>query len=172
MSELVRNILRFVGLVIIQILLLNNLSLFGYAHVFLFILFILFLPVTTPRWLLILLSFLIGLVIDIFMGTYGLNAAVCTLLGFLRPYVLRLVTPQYDTEDDVYKDIYARSFIETMTYAFIMSFIFCLTYFLLERFSLSGISRSLLVILASTIFTFVMIIIFRYLFIGISDSKR
>ena len=62
----VRNIGRFIVLVLFQVLVLNNIQFSGYVNPFMYVLFILLLPFETPRWLLLLSGFLLGLSVDIF----------------------------------------------------------------------------------------------------------
>ena len=46
----VRNIIRFVFLVLLQVLILNNIQFSGYINPYFYIYFILLLPFDTPRW--------------------------------------------------------------------------------------------------------------------------
>ena len=50
-NEVVGNTLRFIFLVLLQVLILNNIQLSGYLNPFLYVLFILMLPFETPKWL-------------------------------------------------------------------------------------------------------------------------
>ena len=70
--------------VLLQVLLMNNVHLFGIATPFIYLYAILKFPVHMNRSAVIILSFLIGLIIDMFSNTFGLHAAACTLLGFIR----------------------------------------------------------------------------------------
>lgn len=84
----------FAGLVLLQVLILNNIHFFGYATPFLYVYLILKFEPDTSRGTLLIWAFLLGLVVDIFCDTLGVNAAATTLLGFLQPYFLRLYTPR------------------------------------------------------------------------------
>lgn len=85
---MINNILRgafyFVVLVAVQVLFLNNIYFLRIATPFLYLYFILKLPVGTSQSNVVFFSFLIGLVIDIFSNTPGMHAAACTLAGFIR----------------------------------------------------------------------------------------
>ena len=80
----------FIGLVLLQVLILNNVHIAGYATPFLYIYFILKFASGTSRNELMLWAFFFGLTIDIFADTPGMNAAATVLLAFLRPSLLRL----------------------------------------------------------------------------------
>lgn len=83
----------FVGLILLQVLILNNVHIAGVATPFLYVYFILKFNSGTSRNELMLWGFCIGLAIDIFSNTPGMNAAATVLLAFLRPLFLRLFTP-------------------------------------------------------------------------------
>ncbi len=86
---MIRNILsaalQFIALLSAQILILNNINLFGYVEPMIYIWFILLLPYRTPKWAVLLLSFLMGFCIDIFSGQVGFHTAVSVFTGFIRP---------------------------------------------------------------------------------------
>lgn len=86
---MIRNILsaalQFIALLSAQILILNNINLFGYVEPMIYIWFILLLPYRTPKWAVLLLSFLMGFCIDIFSGQVGFHTAVSVFTSFIRP---------------------------------------------------------------------------------------
>ena len=73
----------FVGLVLLQVLILNNIHIAGIATPFLYICFILKFPSGISRNELMLWGFCFGLMIDLFSDTPGMNAASTVLLAFL-----------------------------------------------------------------------------------------
>ena len=89
-SNILRGILYFVVLVLIQILVLNNIHFLRMATPFLYLYFIIKMPVGTSQTKVVFFSFLIGLVIDIFSNTGGMHAAACTLAGFIRQPLINL----------------------------------------------------------------------------------
>ena len=84
----------FIGLVLLQVLILNNVHIAGYATPFLYIYFILKFSSGTSRNELMLWAFFFGLTVDVFADTPGMNAAATVLFAFLRPSLLRLFTPR------------------------------------------------------------------------------
>src|ERR1043166_5831297 len=95
-----QNVRRFIFLIALQIIILNHIQWSGYVNPYAYILFIILLPIETPKWLLLILGFLTGLVIDTFGNTSGLHAAATTLMAFARPWVLSLVSPRDDYEKE------------------------------------------------------------------------
>ncbi|MCK9160622.1 MAG: rod shape-determining protein MreD [Bacteroidaceae bacterium] len=90
----IQRALWFVGLVLLQVLILNHVLIAGYATPLLYVYFILKLDSGISRYSLLMLAFLLGIVIDIFSNTPGLNATAAVFLAFLRPSILRLFTPR------------------------------------------------------------------------------
>ena len=84
----------FVGLLLLQVLILNNVHIAGYATPFLYIYMIIKMDSETPRNGLMLWAFFLGLGVDLFSDTPGMNAASVVLLAFLRPLLLRLFAPR------------------------------------------------------------------------------
>ncbi len=95
MSDLLKNIIRFVLFIGIQVFILNRIPpLHRFITPYLYFLFILWLPFKTPRLGLTLLGFLFGLTLDFFTKTPGLHAAACTLIAYLRPFLISLMLPK------------------------------------------------------------------------------
>ncbi|MCC8153236.1 MAG: rod shape-determining protein MreD [Tannerellaceae bacterium] len=89
-NNVLKGFIYFIVLVLIQVWILNNIHFFRIAIPFLYIYFILKLPAGISRTSLLLLSFLIGIVIDIFSNTPGLHASACTFAGFCRQPLIHL----------------------------------------------------------------------------------
>ena len=90
MPTVLQNIFRFILLVLFQVLVLNNIQFLGYINPYLYILFILSLPVQMPRWFLLVLAFILGLSIDIFSNTLGMHAFATVFVAFFREGIIKL----------------------------------------------------------------------------------
>ncbi|MDR1645782.1 MAG: rod shape-determining protein MreD [Tannerellaceae bacterium] len=90
MINIVRNLAYFVILILVQILLLNNIHFLRLVTPFLYIYFIIKLPVGYTSVQVTILSFLLGIVIDMLSNTPGMHAAACTLAGFARPFIIQI----------------------------------------------------------------------------------
>ena len=99
MSSLLKNILRFVLFLLVQIYVLNRVPpLHQFIVPYLYFLYILWLPFNINRFLLLATGFTFGLTLDYFTGTMGLHAAPCALIAYLRPFILNLLIPQETIE--------------------------------------------------------------------------
>jgi hypothetical protein len=94
---------RFALLVLAQVLLVRRLVLFDTGFCFVYVGFLLFLPIQMSRPWVLILGFLTGFTLDLFYDTGGLHAAACVLIAFLRGAQLRLIRPRdgYDAQDTV-----------------------------------------------------------------------
>ena len=89
----------FICLVLLQVLILNNVHIAGYATPFLYIYLILKFESDVSRNTLMLWAFFLGLTVDVFSDTPGMNAAASTFLAFVRHGLLRMQTLRGMTED-------------------------------------------------------------------------
>lgn len=146
-SELLQNSIRFVGLVFLQVLVLNHINLLGYINPYLYILFVLLFPFTANRSLLIFLGFVLGLTIDMFSDSGGVHAAATVLIAYIRPALLKF-SFGISYEYNVIK-LNQAPVNERLLYISGMVLIHHLVLFLLETFNISHI----LLVLKSTLFS-------------------
>ncbi len=99
MSSLVKNIIRFVLFIFLQAFVLKEIPpLHRFIVPYLYFLYILWLPFSMNRFLLMMVAFVFGLTLDYFEHTIGIHAAACVLIAYLRPMLLGLLLPQETTE--------------------------------------------------------------------------
>lgn len=89
----VRRLVSLLLLVLLQVLFLNRIVLFGYVTPLLYIWLIARFDTNMRRWSILLWAFFMGLIIDMFSGTPGLNAASATFIAMLQPGLLKLFVP-------------------------------------------------------------------------------
>ena len=142
----------FVGLVFLQVLVLNHVNVGGYATPFLYVFFILKAETDTSRNMLMLCAFLLGLLIDIFSDTPGMNAAATVWLAFVRPFVMHLFMPR-DTNEMPVPSIRTMGVAPFLKYVFFCVLLHHLLLFGIEYFSFAHIETWLLHAGASTLLT-------------------
>lgn len=150
--------LMFVLVVMAQAVIFNRIVLFGVAVPFIFIYFIIKLPVAMTATRVMLLSFLLGAVMDIFQDTPGLCALSCTWLGASRRTVLRLLIPREDDIQHASASIRSLGIGVYSRYVITMSLIFCIIAFSIEAFSFFGFKSLLLRIVCSATITSLLLI--------------
>jgi rod shape-determining protein MreD len=124
--------------------------------------FILLLPVEIPSWSLLLLSFATGLIMDFFSGSPGMHTSATVLVGFVRPYVLRIVSPRdgYEPGSDPSMVIYG--FRWFLSYTLLVVLINHTTLFYLEVFRFAEFFRTMLRVLLSALFSITFILLIEF----------
>ena len=103
-----------------------------------------------------------GLIIDIFMDSGGVNATAALVVAFIRPAVLKFsFGAVYEHQALKFNNI---DFGQRLTYITILTFIHHFTYFLLEIFNISKIILVLQHTLFSSIFTITLCILITSIF--------
>lgn len=141
-----------VVLVLLQGLVLNNLHIAGYATPFLYVVLILTFENDVKPSVLMLWAFVVGLLVDIFSDTPGMNAAASVLTAFLRPMLLRLFVPR-DVQETVVLSMRTMGVGVFFKYVVSAVLLHHTALFLLEFFSLAHPLDLLLRILSSTLLT-------------------
>ena len=158
------NLIRYVLLVFIQVFLLKNIGYYNLSVPFLYILFILLLPFETPNWLVFLLAFLMGLTIDSFYDTLGVNAAACTVLALVRIIFINLTVQRLSFEIEPEPKLGIMGFRWFFFYAIILTLVHHTTLFLIEDFSLNDFKYTLIRIVLSSLFTVFLILVAEFIF--------
>lgn len=161
-NTIITNVLRFILLVLLQVLLLNNINFLGYINPYLYVLFLVLYPFNTPQSLFLIVAFLLGISIDAFEDSGGINAAACVVIAFIRPAFLRFsfgVSYDYQTVKLANTPYGAR-----IGYVMLIVFIHHFVLFTLEMFDFSHIFLILKKTIFSGIFTTLLILISLTLF--------
>jgi len=154
--------IRFIVLLLAQVLVLSHINFLGDINPYLYILFVLLYPIKNNRLLFVFLSFLLGLSVDLFSDTGGIHAAASVTIAFIRPAVLKFA---FGTayEHQVVKfgsiDIGQRA-----TYIAILTIIHHFILFSLEIFNFSKIILVLKSTLYSSIFTILLCVLMTIIF--------
>ena len=144
-------------LLLVQVVVLNRLVRFNTAIPLAFIYIITVLPVSFSTNRSVALGFFTGLIVDVFMDTYGLNALCCTVLAFVRKPVLHMYVLRDDAPASQPLDMHSLGTPVFLKYTLTMTLIYCAMMFTVEAFSFFDIRRLLLRTVASTIYTFIVI---------------
>lgn len=160
----IQNILRFIFLVLFQVLILNHVRIYGFINPYFYIYFILLLPFETPKWLLLLLSFAIGISVDIFSNTPGLNAAACVFMAFARPFVISSISSGNEFMTGIHPSLRSQGMKWFMYYTIILVLIHHTLLFFLDVLRFSEFFLTMYRVILSSIFTILLVFISEYLF--------
>ena len=160
-STILFNSARFVLLLALQIMIFNNINFLGYINPYPYMLFIILFPVNGNRNSLLIASFFLGLVLDLFLNSGGVHTAACVVLAFVRPYLFKFSFGlSYEYQTVRLNDVLTP---ERFSFIFLAVIIHHFTLFLLELFSVEFIWEIGLRTLISTIFTIIICILLIYL---------
>jgi rod shape-determining protein MreD len=160
---ILKNIGRFVFLILFQVLILNNIQFNGYINPYFYIYFILLLPFETPHWLLMISAFLLGISLDAFTNTFGLNASACVLMAFVRPFVIKSISTGTEFMIGHSPSLKNQGIKWFAYYSIILVLVHHFTLFYLEIFRFTEFFQTLLRILLSSLFTLIIVFIAEYL---------
>jgi hypothetical protein len=145
-----------------QILIFNNLDFLGFINPFPYLLFIILYPVNGNKTGLLVASFFLGLILDMFCNSGGVHAAASLLLAYYRPYIFKFsfgLSYEYQTvrlNDVLTPERFSFLAIAVVLHHFVL--------FILEVFRVSFLFEIILKTFASTIFTLITCILIIYLF--------
>ena len=166
-STLLSNIFRFILLLAVQIVIFNNMNFLGFIIPLPYILFIILYPVNGNRSALLLASFALGFMMDIFLNSGGTHATACLVLAYIRPSIFKFsfgLSYEYQTiklNDVLTPERFSFILLSVVVHHFIL--------FLLEAFQISFFLDILIRALLSAVFTIISCIIIIYL---IKPNKR
>ena len=166
MSEMLKNIIRFFVLILVQVFILDKIPpLHQFIVPYLYFIYILWLPYKMPRLSLTLLGFVYGLCFDFFTKTPGLHAAACTLIAYIRPFMINMLMSK---EDPGFNYIApapsSMGWTPYIVYVLVLSFIHNFWIVLLETLSFGNFWYFLGKVIASTGVSFLLIMITEILF--------
>jgi hypothetical protein len=162
---IIANILRFLGLFLVQVLILVNVEInSSYVNLYIYPLFLLLLPIRLQKVALLAIAFLVGISIDMFYDSAGVHAAASVFTAYFRSVVLLIIEPRggYDASHKPTKAQYGAAWF--FQYAGILLFIHLFSVFALEAFSFASIGVLLLKTILSFLLSMLLIVIYTYLF--------
>lgn len=167
MNNNILNSIRFIVFLALQILIFNNINLFGYLNPYPYVLFILLYPVNSNKSILLLSSFTLGIILDMFANSGGIHTTAAVVLAYIRPTLFKFafgLSYEYQTVK-----IADKISPERITLLLLAIFIHHFIVFFFEFFRMDMIFTVLFRTLLTTIFTFTISLLIIYL---IKPNKR
>ena len=173
MNVYIKNILRFSIIILLQVLILNKISLRWWSEPsgfpifipYVYPLFLLLLPFETPVWALLIIGFGLGVTVDTFMNTAGMHACATVLIAYLRTNVLSALLPRNLSEyANQHPNIRTMGWMPFLVYSAFLIIIHHLAFFSVELWNISNFGFLLLKVLASSLTSMLFIIVYLLLF--------
>jgi hypothetical protein len=167
MNPIVRYILVFFALVLFQVLVLKSLDI-GVANwwitPFVFIIYIIDLPVRLNTALVMLIAAVMGGCVDIFYNTLGFHMSAAVLVAFIRKYIINLFAPREGYEPTASPIIPTIELSKYIVYAGVLLLVYHLWFFIIESFSFQNLVLRLTQALSSSTVALMMSVLYFYLF--------
>lgn len=158
-------------LILAQGIVFNSICLFGVAVPVVFVYALFKLPVNlSVNWVLTI-GFLLGLSVDVFSDTQGVNALACTLVAMMRRPVLRLYLPRGEEPADPIPSSSSLGRPVYLKYLVTMTFLSCLLIFVIESFTFFYFWRLVLRVICSTILSVALMLGLDCLFVGRREKR-
>ncbi|MFP4089146.1 MAG: Rod shape-determining protein MreD [Cyclobacteriaceae bacterium] len=156
-------VLNFIVYVLLQVFIVRNLVLFDVAFSFIYVAFLLLLPLELATITCMLLGFGAGLLIDMFYNTFGIHAAACVFIMYARRYWIDVLTPRGGYEIGMTPSPRSMGLRWFTTYALPLILVHHTIIFFVEIGGFELFYYTLIKVLASTLFSFVLITVIQYI---------
>lgn len=169
--DVIKQLIQAVLIYLIQVLVFRTTSLWNAAACFIYVGFLIQLPFYIPRVALLFITFVYTFSIDIFFNTPGIHTSAALLIMYMRPSVIRLLSPQGGYESVESVNIYNMGIQWHAAYAFILIFIHTTIVFFLESLGSMHFGTTLLKIFLTALFTLITVILYQFLFLYKHNSR-
>ncbi len=157
--------IALLALIPLQVLVLNNVNLFGYVNPYIYISFVFLFPLTKKRIHFLTLAFLYGLCIDYFSDTGGIHAFATVWIAFIRLSLIKIVFKKSNL-DYLLFSLKNEPFNKVFNYVVILTFVHHFILFSLANFSFQNFSYVVLNTIFSSVFTLILYFLGTYIFRG------
>lgn len=166
-SAIPTNVGRFIVLYLVQILIFKQITFslggIAYIHFIIYPMAIILMPIKTPRVVLLLSAFVMGLALDMAYDSVGIHAAALVFTAYIRNIVIAFLEPfdGYSVAD--VPSIKNFGFAWFVSYVSVVLLIHIFTYFSIEAFSFVFIFEIFLNTIFSFIFSFLVIMLSQFI---------
>ncbi len=164
-KKVLKYILWFVGLLFLQVVVLSNMGLSKWVFPFGYLFFFLYIEKGTLKWVLLLLGFLMGFFVDMFLNTHGLHTFSTVLIAFIRPYILAGLAPRDSASENILPTFRNMGLKKYLIYAGILVLIHHLFVFYMDEFSIDSFLFTLLQVILSSISTLFVVFSLQLIFV-------
>ena len=163
MNKTIQLILLFLFFVLLQVLVLDNILLFGYINPYLYIAFIFIFPLNQKRIPFLTISFFLGLCIDLFSDSGGIHAFATLFIAYIRLFLVRAILKK-TASDYLLFDLKLETFDKVFNYLTVLTVLHHFILFSFTNFSLNNFSDVIVNTLISTMFTLLLYFLGSFIF--------
>lgn len=158
MNIWLKTFIWFVALIVLQVMLFNHLQLAYVINTFPYIFIVVSFPNSMNNIARTLVGFILGFIIDMLCGTWGVHTIATTLAAFIQPMLMKLIAlpEQLDRKAPSFR-VMKWKFLE---YTSLLVFIHHVVLFSLETFDITLWSWVLIKAVVSSIVTILIVMLF------------
>lgn len=153
----------FVLVLLVQVLIFNNVNLFGIVNIYVYLIFLISLPAGLGRDWQMLAAFLMGLCVDIFANTLGMHVFASVFVAFCRNWLLAWTTGKQELDASLSPSLKTLGYSSFLKYAFATVLLHHCVLFPLEDLHFVNFGHTLLMILCSVPASYAMIMCYYLL---------
>ena len=154
----------FLFIILLQGLMMNQIQISELLYPMIYIMAILMLPLETSLFFTIIVSLVLGVLVDSISDTFGLHTSSSLLVAYTRPYFLKFIRPRDGYDNTLLPSIHDMGKSWFLTYIVIMLMVHHLWFFTFEIFKFNMIGTILLKTILSTLLSTTFIVILQYIF--------
>jgi rod shape-determining protein MreD len=162
--DIIVNTARFIVLMLLQVLIINEIDLPFYINPQVYLLFLLMLPISTPHYMQLLIGLFAGFVADKFGGTMGMHMAACVFMMYFRYFFIRNSTELDMQQLPIEPGISTMGIKWFMPYSVTMVLLHHTMLFFVEAFTFAEFFSTLLRVINSSAVTLLLILLMQFLF--------
>ena len=159
MNDTLRHIIRFIWVMLLQALLFNNLHWLGIVHPYIYILFLICLPASLPRWAEMVIGAVTGMTMDVVCCSPGVHMAACVAVSYIRPLLLRRLVQEVERIETEIRS-YTIGFPAFAVLSAILVAVHHSLVVILEAWNMHMLGWQLLTVLLSSALTLMLIFLF------------
>ena len=166
MNSSIKHILNFIGLIAVQVLIIDQIDFLGlnvFVSPLLIGTYLFLIPLGWRTNKLLFLAFFMGLILDSFHNTLGMNTSAMVLIAFLRPLFLRIVLPREGVELEKSANVFTLKLPKYLIFSGISFFVYHLAYFSLESLVIDSFFSVLIKAFVSSIAAVLLSLLYQYL---------
>ena len=152
----------FISLVLVQVLIFNQVQFSGFFNPYVYVLFIILLPLSTPRYAVLILAFSLGLTIDIFSNSLGVHSAATVFAAYIRPLIIRIISNREDDKSD-FPGLNQNKLSWFINYVLLMVLLHHTVLFYLEVYTFVNFLNTLYRVILSSVFSIIIIVLSQFL---------
>ena len=164
MNKFTAHLSRFLILILLQVFVFNYVQWFGFLNPFVYLLFLILLPLEMPKSFQYIIAFVTGLIVDFFLNTYGIQAFACVLMMFLRPNIILILNGFKPLDTGIRPVPEVKDFNWILVYTLLLVFAHQLTVTTLETFEWIMWWRIIWTSAVNTLFSTFIILCIEYIF--------